>query len=139
MMMQTPLDTGGSLSALGVLDDVVLAVRSSSAVLVTAPSETAMDIARTIAVRCALPDVRLVHDVERLTPAQQASLMALLERAERRGMTTRIIATSSVCVYDRVMQGSFDDRLFYRLNAIHVVASGPRPPAADLARPGLSE
>jgi DNA-binding NtrC family response regulator len=35
------------------------------------------------------------------------------------------VASSSVSLFDRVQQGAFDARLFYRLNVVHVVASRP--------------
>ena len=37
----------------------------------------------------------------------------------RRRLRKRVVASSSVSLLDRVMAGTFDDRLFYRLNAIH--------------------
>ena len=40
----------------------------------------------------------------------------------RRRLRKRIVASTSVALLDRVMAGTFDDRLFYRLNAIHFPA-----------------
>ena len=36
----------------------------------------------------------------------------------------RVMASSSVSLFDRVEAGTFDDRLFYRLNAIHFTPAG---------------
>jgi hypothetical protein len=58
----------------------------------------------------------VVHDVDMLDPAQQSALMPLVARA--RGC--RIIATTSVPLFERVLQGSFDSGLFYCLNTIHI-------------------
>jgi DNA-binding NtrC family response regulator len=39
----------------------------------------------------------------------------------RRRLRRRVIASTSVPLSDRLEAGTFDDRLFYRLNAIHIV------------------
>jgi hypothetical protein len=125
--------------------DILLAARSTCAVLITAPPEDALEIARAIALERGCIDRLLVHDfgsaeaselpesralmlllreVHDLTPRQQRLLMDLLE--ERQGSAPRIIASSSVSLYERVREGTFDARLYYRLNTIHVVASTMR-------------
>jgi hypothetical protein len=138
-------------------EDLVAAARSRMPVLITASSERALTIARTIATRsdsagtegmrvcdtsagddvlAALAENRLLAygdrgpttfllgEVHMLTESQQAAVMRLLDTRPLRAAeeTPRIITTSSVSLFDRVKQGSFDARLFYRLNAIHIVA-----------------
>jgi hypothetical protein len=58
----------------------------------------------------------VVHDVDALDPAQQSALMPLVAGAR----ACRIIATTSVPLFERVLQGSFDSGLFYALNTIHI-------------------
>jgi hypothetical protein len=68
----------------------------------------------------------VVHDVDSLGPAQQAALMSLVADAARpRARACRIVATTSVPLYERVLDGSFDSRLFYCLNRIHIKAGAP--------------
>ena len=59
----------------------------------------------------------VLQDVEALDQAQQSALMALVADTAR---ACRIIATTSVPLFERVIQGSFDSDLFYRLNRIHI-------------------
>jgi hypothetical protein len=127
--------------------DILLAARSTCAVLITAPPDEALEIARAIAIEEGSADRLLVHDsataaasdlpeshpgplilllreVHDLTPGRQRLLMDLLE--ERQGASPRIIASSSVSLYDRVKEGTFDAGLYYRLNAVHIVATTTR-------------
>lgn len=63
----------------------------------------------------------VVHDVDALDAAQQAAFTAALSHVLRQGAhACRIIATTAVAVFDRVLQGSFHAGLFYRLNTIHI-------------------
>jgi hypothetical protein len=126
--------------------DILLAAQSSCAVLITAPPQAALEIALTIAVERGCADRLLVDDlmvagsgradvtdmphgplmlllreVQELTPRQQALLLELME--DRHGTPPRIIASSSVSLFDRVQQGAFDAQLFYRLNTVHVMAT----------------
>ena len=51
--------------------------------------------------------------------------MGEIDDAARRGHRPRIIASSSKCLYGRVKERLFDDRLFYRLTSLQfVVADG---------------
>ena len=146
--MHSCADFGESAADRG---DILTAARSTCAVLITAAPDDALQIAREIALErgladrlrvCdfgqepsprvaklieALPEARILflREVQDLTPVQQSVLMELMED----GVTStgmRIIASSSVCLFEYVMRGAFDARLFYRLNAIHVVASEAR-------------
>jgi hypothetical protein len=127
--------------------DILLAASSTCAVLISAPPHDALEIARAIATERGCIDRLLVQDfgsaeasgfleprqsplllllreVHDLTPRQQALLMELLE--ERHGTPPRIIASSSVSLYERVKEGTFDARLYYRLNTVHVIAATNR-------------
>ena len=61
-----------------------------------------------------------LKEVHRFTSAQQAAVMKLVEAAQARPIA-RIVASSSVDLFDLVERGSFDARLFYRLNTIHLI------------------
>ena len=69
----------------------------------------------------------VVQRVEALDQAQQSALMTLVaDTAGLDARACRIIATTSVPLFERVTQGSFDSDLFYRLNRIHIkVADDP--------------
>jgi hypothetical protein len=127
--------------------DMAVAARTSLPVLISAPSEFARQMAIEIAVgrdgdgadgvvvvdaadhhylqstlmRAAGAPLRhlravVVHDVDALDPAQQSAVTALVAGAR----ACRIIATTSVPLFERVLQGSFDSGLFYALNTIHI-------------------
>jgi DNA-binding NtrC family response regulator len=68
-----------------------------------------------------------LRDVDRLAPALQ---MALFVRMAPLGV--RVIAATSQSLLSAAANGSFDERLFYRLNQIHLIASraSDRVPAA---------
>jgi hypothetical protein len=84
----------------------------------TRASETNLGTLRTI----------VVQDVETLDHAQQSVLMALVGgTGDSDSRACRIIATTSVPLFERVRQGSFDSELFYRLNRIHIKV-GAHPP-----------
>ena len=67
----------------------------------------------------------LLQDVWRLPLEVQhrlADQLVHLRRKRLRGRSTRrLMASSSEPLLPRVLDGTFDDRLFYRLNVIHVV------------------
>jgi hypothetical protein len=133
--------------------DILLAVRAAFAVLITAPPAEALQIARVMAsergcsadllvcdfeeewtqplreleeIQLHQPRILLLRDVHDLTAAQQERLVELIEdRCGRRQETPWIIASSSVSLLKRVRQGSFDERLFYLLNTVHVVVTDP--------------
>jgi hypothetical protein len=128
--------------------DIELAKQSRVPVLITAPLDGALAVAHAIVAggneatpqlkmcdgaaiisaargdrreRGAIKDdvVLVVWEVYALSHTEQAALMQLLfEGVGNR----RVIVTSSVCLLDRVKHGTFDARLFYRLNAIHIVS-----------------
>ena len=67
----------------------------------------------------------LLQNVGRLGPAMQSKVADLLTRvrgSRRRGQSRRrLMASTSEPLLPRVLEGTFDDRLFYRLNLIHLV------------------
>jgi hypothetical protein len=67
----------------------------------------------------------VVHDVDALDRAQQSTLKAVMGDMGRAcaPRACRIIATTSVPLFDRVLEGSFDSGLFYHLNKIHINVS----------------
>jgi DNA-binding NtrC family response regulator len=82
----------------------------------------------------------LLQDVEQLGSAMQAKVADLLVRLrgpQRRGRSRRrLMASTSERLLPRVLAGTFDDRLFYRLNLIHLVI--PNGGNADGQRPTFS-
>jgi hypothetical protein len=128
------------------LADILLAARSTGPVLITALPQDALRIARAIAAErgCAdrlligesrfdgsqvaelaeapqRPLMLLLQQIHDLTPRQQELLLELMD--DRHGTPPRILASTSVSLFELVQQGVFDARLFYRLNVVHVVAS----------------
>jgi hypothetical protein len=71
--------------------------------------------------------ILLIREVQTLTPSGQAAVLNRLAecRASPFAHTARILASSSVDLFDLVEEGTFDERLFYCLNAIHII--GVRP------------
>lgn len=127
--------------------DMAVAARTSLPVLISAPPERARQMAIEIAVGpdgdgadgvvvvdaadhhylqstlmlaagAPLSHLRavVVYDVDALDLAHQSALMPLVAGAR----ACRIIATTSVPLFERVLQGSFDSGLFYALNTIHI-------------------
>lgn len=77
--------------------------------------------------RAAMPGVGrravVVQDVDALDSDQQAALKAAMQDIARHGANAcRIIATTSVPLFERVVGGLFDAGLFYRLNTVHIKA-----------------
>ncbi len=66
--------------------------------------------------------ILLLQEVHALSPDDQLRLIRKLEEV---GRTTsgarRIVASSSVPLFDRVVDQLFSEPLFYRLNVIHIV------------------
>ena len=65
--------------------------------------------------------VVLLRNIEAFDRSQQSAVVELLEQTRRPGAAPRrVIATTSVALFERVADGSFDSKLFYKLNAIHL-------------------
>ena len=77
----------------------------------------------------------LLREVHALGLADQAEVARMVaDSAEtRRAGAPRIISTSSISLFDRVRQGAFDERLFYRLNVMHIVVKAKQdsPPPGE--------
>jgi DNA-binding NtrC family response regulator len=67
----------------------------------------------------------LLHEVGKLSSRLQGRLLEALEPAGVRDGKARppirIMSCTSDALFERVEDGTFNDRLFYRLNAIHIV------------------
>ncbi len=76
--------------------------------------------------RAASPDISglravVIHDVHGLNAMQQSALMALVNGLGRPGAgRCRLISTTSVSLFERVLDDSFAPDLFYSLNKIHI-------------------
>jgi DNA-binding NtrC family response regulator len=81
----------------------------------------------------------LITDVEQMPALVQDQLietLASLQAACEPTRRVRLIAGTTAIFHDRISDGTFSDRLFYRLNVIHVIATtdvGARRPAAAVA------
>jgi DNA-binding NtrC family response regulator len=69
----------------------------------------------------------LLNDVEDMPASVQDRLIELLvelegARARAPSAAVRLMAGTTVSLYDRIVGGTFSERLFYRLNIIHLVA-----------------
>ena len=64
----------------------------------------------------------LLREVHALGEAEQAEIARVVGGLDSPSVNVpRIISTSSVSLFDRVRKGVFDERLFYRLNVMHIV------------------
>lgn len=75
----------------------------------------------------------LLHEVGKLSMALQVRLSDALGSSSTPGagrrLRKRIMASTSEPLLQRVVEGTFDDRLYYRLNVIHLVLPAPRAQA----------
>jgi transcriptional regulator of acetoin/glycerol metabolism len=130
--------------------DVALAASTSAPVLITAPEAMGLRVALDIAagdrrdgkavividasdhqnLKAVLTEAEpadgrvravILRDVHLLDHAQQAALAKLMADRGRTSRRWRLIATTSVSLFDRVARGVFDSQLFYALNTIHIV------------------
>ena len=82
-----------------------------------------------LALAAAAGGTLLLSDVEQLEPLVQASLLNVLEdleSARARTPAVRLISDTTVSLPDRIARGEFCERLFYRLNILHLTV-GDRP------------
>jgi DNA-binding NtrC family response regulator len=133
--------------------DLQCALGNTSPVLITAPADVAsavatrihrnglnrkgafltVDCARTqhpeqleVVFETAAPrGTVFLRDVDRLAPALQSMLYVRIAP-----LGVRVIAATSVSLLCASAQGTFDERLFYRLNQIHLMA-GHTPSPSD--------
>jgi DNA-binding NtrC family response regulator len=69
----------------------------------------------------------LVRDVEIMPALVQEQFTELLDQcddARAPAAAVRLVSGTTVMLFDRIASGSFSERLFYRLNTLHLVA-GP--------------
>ena len=66
------------------------------------------------------PAIFLVREVQDLTADEQASLSTYIEEMWDRSNAPRIIASTSIDLHSRMLEGQFDATLFYRLNVVHL-------------------
>jgi DNA-binding NtrC family response regulator len=67
----------------------------------------------------------LVSDIEEMSRSAQDLLFDLLSdpaRDKEASADVRLVAGTTESLFDRVRSGAFSERLFYRLNIIHLVA-----------------
>jgi hypothetical protein len=78
--------------------------------------------------------VLLLQEVHALSRREQLELEQQLEEVLLLGPAgrVRVVASSSASLYDRVVDERFRDRLYYRLNMIHIVV--PSPSGEDVMR-----
>jgi len=67
--------------------------------------------------------LREVHELGETDQSEVARVVCAPGGAEWTN-APRIIATTSVSLFDRVRSGRFDARLFYRLNILHIIVNG---------------
>jgi transcriptional regulator of acetoin/glycerol metabolism len=66
--------------------------------------------------------ILLLQEVHALDPVDQALLEKEIEELRMRpGRPLRILASSSAPLFDRVVDQLFSERLYYRLNVIHLI------------------
>jgi sigma-54-interacting transcriptional regulator len=63
----------------------------------------------------------LLREVHALGAADQTAVGNLVAAWYAGRGAPRIISTCSVSLFDRVLEGAFDEQLFYSLNALHIV------------------
>ena len=105
-----------------------IAARSHRDLIPVAPHAGAADDVLTaiaenrLGIRTARAAILWLKEVHRLNAAQQTAAMKLVEAGTGQVRpAARIVASTSVDLFELVERGSFDARLFYRLNTIHLV------------------
>jgi hypothetical protein len=64
--------------------------------------------------------ILFLREVQVLTPLNQQLLNDLITRQHPAPNRPRLIASSSLSLYEWVRAGLFDEALFYKLNAVHI-------------------
>ena len=84
----------------------------------------------------------LISAVEEMPPIVQealSDLLAGLESVRRPSAAVRLISGTTVSLLDRVAAGRFSDRLFYRLNIIHLREGAGLPGTPELLEMDLQD
>jgi len=98
-----------STSPVGAVE--VIDCRSENALKALAPQEENTDT-----------KILLLQEIQALSPDDQLRLTRELDHvAGATSSRRRILASSSVPLFDRVVDQLFDENLYYRLNVIHIV------------------
>ena len=98
-----------STSPVGAVE--VIDCRSENALKALAPQEEQTDA-----------KILLLQEIQALSPDDQLRLTRELDHvAGAASGRRRILASSSVPLFDRVVDQLFDENLYYRLNVIHIV------------------
>jgi hypothetical protein len=72
------------------------------------------------------PRAVVIHSVDTLDVPLQREVMALVASLSiPQAGGCRLITTTAVSLFERVIQGRFDPELFYRLNEIHIKVGDP--------------
>jgi hypothetical protein len=133
-----------------LVSDLALAQHARVCVLISAPRERAWDTAREIAGGCGSGLSRIdcdaadeheiagllrehvgngsragngivfLREVQVLSPSNQRLLDELIGSHRDAADRPRLIASSSLSLYERTQAGLFEDALFYKLNAVHL-------------------
>lgn len=132
--------------------DIAAAQRAPACILISAAREAAWETARSIAQGCSVDLCRIdcdtadqdqladalreqvgdsgrgaivfLREVQELTPANQQLLEELIACERRSEGRPRLIASSSLSLYEKTCAGLFAERLFYRLNVVHLTRAG---------------
>jgi DNA-binding NtrC family response regulator len=85
----------------------------------------------------------LLQDVGRLAPNVQSKLAERLVRLRGQRQPAspgcRLLASTSEPLLPRVLDGTFDDRLYYRLNVIHLVVTSDMATEGTRDVPGVED
>lgn len=74
----------------------------------------------------------LLQEIEHMGASAQLQLLQLVDRMRSPGTDVRLMAATSVNLFDRVQSGEFRDDLYYRLNVIHFVIPPLRERPEDI-------
>jgi hypothetical protein len=84
-------------------------------------------LSRAMSAEIGRPRAVVIHGVDALDTVEQAAVMALVGNVPvPQSGACRLITTTAVSLFDRVVEGRFDPDLFYRLNEIHIKVGDSR-------------
>lgn len=89
----------------------------------------ALEAACTRLLEAAAGGTMLIADIEEMEPCVQHVFFDLLAKLQdaRIGLAARLATTTTMWLHDRVLAERFSERLFYRLNMIHLVVPNGDP------------
>jgi hypothetical protein len=71
---------------------------------------------------CISAGTLILEQVANCSAFEQEALLVWLDAIARQ---VQVIATADLCLFDLVQRGSFSDRLYYRLNTVHLDLQSP--------------